>query len=53
MLWFEIPDDCVDDGDCNYNGECINTGATSYPIKQCYCRPGNMGRFCQKRKYWL
>lgn len=44
-----MPDECVTNDDCRNGGQCVDTGATSYPVKQCYCPAGWHGAGCALR----
>ncbi|XP_030851987.1 uncharacterized protein LOC578616 isoform X1 [Strongylocentrotus purpuratus] len=44
----QYEDECINEQNCGgaSNGECVDLGITTYPRRQCFCKPGFFGKDC-------
>ena len=47
----QFKNECADNADCGFQGECVDLDATTFPKKQCYCHLGWFGPRCAKSMY--
>ncbi|XP_006819112.1 uncharacterized protein LOC102801088 [Saccoglossus kowalevskii] len=45
----QYSDECVSSADCSNHGQCLDTMATTSPLKVCYCEQGWFGNDCSKQ----